>query len=181
MKDSEILKQGKVLIYPTDTIWGIGCDAQNVNAVERIKQIKGRDNTKSFILLVKDVQMLSRYVERIPEGAMQIILQASSPVTIIYPQSRNLPIEHLSFNGSIGIRIAQNSYLQQLFNEFDRPIVSTSANFSGQPSPQCFDDIDKELLKQADYVSQYMRKEKSSGKSSDIYLIKDENELIKLR
>ena len=164
MKDSEILKQGKVLIYPTDTIWGIGCDAQNVNAVERIKQIKGRDNTKSFILLVKDVQMLSRYVESIPQCAMQIILQ-----------------EHLSFNGSIGIRIAQNSYLQQLFNEFDRPIVSTSANFSGQPSPQCFDDIDKELLKQADYVSQYMRKEKSSGKSSDIYLIKDENELIKLR
>ena len=181
MKDSLILKEGKVLIYPTDTIWGIGCSALCVDAVEKVKSIKGRDNTKSLILLVKDLKMLSDYVKEIPQVALDLIKSAQEPTTIIYSNSKNLPIENLSSNGKIGIRIPKNNYLQNLFEEFPYPIVSTSANFTGRPSPHNFADIDKELLQQADYVSTYNREINNHSNGSSIYLIEEDNTLKKLR
>ncbi|MBR1627145.1 MAG: Sua5/YciO/YrdC/YwlC family protein [Bacteroidales bacterium] len=195
MKDSVILKQGKVLIYPTDTIWGIGCSALNVAAIERVKAIKGRDNTKSLIVLVKDIEMLGNYVQYIPQCAIDLINSAKEPTTVIYPKAKNLPVENLSFNESIGIRIPKNDYLQKLFEEIDFPIVSTSANFSGKPSPRGFGDIDEEFLKKADYVSKYGRQEEDCDKNvsdsenvqykkasgSSIYLIENDTQLKKIR
>ncbi|MGP1515488.1 MAG: L-threonylcarbamoyladenylate synthase [Bacteroidales bacterium] len=181
MKDSEILYQGKVLIYPTDTIWGIGCDARNVDAIKKIKLIKGRDNTKSLILLVKDLMMLKDYVEYIPQVAINMINSTKQPTTIIYSKAKNLPITHLSVNESIGIRIPHNDYLYKLFQEFDYPIVSTSANFSGSPSPLKFTDIDKDFLSKADYVSLYNRDIDNGSNASSIYLIEKDNTLTKIR
>ena len=181
MQDSIVLNNGGVLIYPTDTIWGIGCDALNINAIERVKSIKGRDNSKSLILLVRDIDMLRQYVETIPKKAMQLLESSLSPTTIIYPKAKNLPIEHLSFNSSIGIRIPKNDYLQEVFKEFDHPIVSTSANYSGQPSPLTFEDIDKRLLSEVDYVSTYNHKTDNHSKGSSIYLINEQDNIIKLR
>lgn len=181
MKDSVILKEGKILIYPTDTIWGIGCSALNTPAIEKIKTIKGRDNTKSLILLVKDIEMLCGYVEYLPKCAIDLINNATEPTTIVYPKAKNLPIQHLSFNESIAIRIPKNDYLQQLFMEIDFPIVSTSANFSGSPSPQCFADIDRELLQKVDYVSTYHRESTETKTSSSIYLVEDNDTFKKIR
>ena len=181
MKDSFILKQGKVLIYPTDTIWGIGCSALDVDAVEKVKNIKGRDNTKSLIVLVKDLEMLGEYVKEIPQVAFDLIKSAQEPVTIVYNNPKNLPVENLSSNGKIGIRIPKNNYLQDLFKEFPYPIVSTSANFSGKPSPVTFADIDKEFLLKADYVSEYNREINNYSHGSSIYLIQEDNTLKKLR
>ncbi len=181
MKESEILFEGKTLIYPTDTIWGIGCDARNICAIDKVKAIKGRDNTKSLIVLVKDIVMLKNYVENIPQVAIDMILSSQEPTTIIYPHAKNLPITHLSFNNSIGIRIPDNDFLQNLFAEFPYPIVSTSANFSGKTSPTCFDDIDKEFLSKADYVSTFGRNSKPTYNASSIYLIKEDNSLKKIR
>lgn len=181
MEDSLYLKSGKVILYPTDTIWGIGCNALNVDAIDRIKQIKGRDKTKSFILLMKDIDMLNNYVEDIPNVAFELMNSITTPLTIIYPKAKNLPIEHLSMNESIGIRIPKNTYLQQLFNEFPYPIVSSSANFSGKPAAHSFNEIDQELISKVDYVSKYGRTKKLNNEASTIYLITNDNKTIKIR
>lgn len=180
MEESKILYQGKTLIYPTDTIWGIGCNALNITAIDKIKQIKGRDKTKSFILLIKNLQMLEKYVENVPAIALRLINEIKTPLTIIYPKAKNLPIEHLSFNESIGIRIPKDDFLQHLFEEFPYPIVSTSANFSGKESPKCFADIDKDLLNKVDYVS-FFNRDKINSSASSIYIIDNDNNAKKIR
>lgn len=181
MQESIYLKSGKVILYPTDTIWGLGCDALNVKAIERIKQIKGRDNSKSFILLMRDLDMVKNYVQTIPPAAMELINNISTPLTIIYPQAINLPIEHLSTNNSIGIRIPKSNYLQSLFKEFPFPIVSTSANFSSQKSPANFAEIDPELIKQVDFVASIDQENSSYNHASSIYLIDNNGQKQKIR
>ncbi|MCF0210671.1 MAG: threonylcarbamoyl-AMP synthase [Bacteroidales bacterium] len=181
MKEAEVLREGKILIYPTDTIWGIGCDALNVSAIEKVKKIKGRDNTKSFILLMRDLDMLKNYVEKIPNEAIKLMQDINEPLTIIYPKAKNLPIEHLSFNQSIGVRIPKDDFLQTLFEEFPYPIVSSSANFSGQDSPKTFSDIDKNFLEQADYISKRQAEKNETRHSSLLYLISESGEIIQLR
>jgi L-threonylcarbamoyladenylate synthase len=181
MKEVEVLRQGKTLIYPTDTIWGIGCDARNEKAIDKVKEIKGRDDTKSFILLVKDLDMLKNYVEKVPEIAINLINTIKTPLTIIYPQAKNLPITHLSFNSSIGIRIPKDDFLQKIFKEFPFPIVSSSANFSKEPSPKSFNDINKELLTKVDYVSLFKREENAKTIGSSIYLLLNDKEYKQIR
>jgi len=181
MQDSIVLKNGGVLIYPTDTIWGIGCDALNTNAIERVKNIKGRNNSKSLIILVKDIEMLENYVVSIPPKAKELLEKTLTPTTIIYPKAKNLPIKQLSFNESIGIRIPKSDYLQEVFKEFNHPIVSTSANFSGCASPTNFHDIDPLLLSQVDYVSTYNRDINNNSTGSSIYLIDKDNNITQLR
>lgn len=184
MKEAEILNEGKTLIYPTDTIWGIGCDALNIKAIENVKQIKGREEGKSFILLMKDVAMLSKYVETIPLQAMELMQKFDNeniPITILYPNSKNLPLKNLSFNEYIGIRLPKNDFLQKLFLEFDKPIISSSANFSGRPSPQNFSQIDKNFLKVADYVSFSQREDTTMKTPSLIFMLTKEGIIKQLR
>lgn len=184
MKEAEILQEGKILIYPTDTIWGIGCDALNVSAIERIKEIKGRDKSKSFIVLVKDIQMLQEYVEHLHQKAIDLIEENEKkhiPTTILYKDIKLLPLENLSSNDYLGIRIAKTDFLQRLFCAYPYPIVSSSANFSGSPSPRNFSEIDKDFLAKADYVSLEQREETHKSNPSSIFIIKDNNNIEQIR
>lgn len=152
LKSLNILNLNKLLLYPTDTVWGIGCDATNENAVKKIYQLKQRDDSKALVCLVKDVDMLSQYVERIPDMALNYLKQTDSPTTIIYPKAKNLAQNLIAEDKSIAIRICQTKFCQRLLNDFGKPIVSTSANISGHPTPKNFKDIQQEILSGVDYV-----------------------------
>lgn len=178
MKEIEFLNKGGVILYPTDTIWGLGCDATNPQAVERLVSIKGREKGKSLLILVEDEKMLRNYVEQIPEKALELLHSAGQPTTIIYPKARNLPLDLLSHNGSIGIRIPEHTYCRNLLAQFGKPIVSTSANFGGMPSPENFSQIDKRLLDMVDFVAEYEREDTKKHTASSIFLI-DENGNLK--
>ena len=148
----EILKASKTILYPTDTVWGIGCDATDVKAVQKVYQLKKRDDSKALICLVKDIDMLSKYVENIPDGALEYLEQTERPITIIYPKAKYLAKNLIAEDGSVAMRICQTEFCQNLLSDFDKPIVSTSANISGTPTPQNFKDIQDEILKGVDYV-----------------------------
>lgn len=181
MDETAVLERGGVIVYPTDTIWGLGCDATNPEAIRRLLVIKKREKGKSLILLVRDEAMLKDYVECIPQAALQILSKAECPTTIIYPKARNLPIELLSENRSIGIRIPDHGYCQRLLAEFGKPIVSTSANFSGRSAPNSFSQIDTELLALADFVAKQHREDKPQPNPSSIFLIGQNGSLKQLR
>lgn len=185
MKEAEILRQGKTLIYPTDTIWGIGCNALDPSAIGKVKHIKGRQEGKSFILLMKDLTMLRTYVPIVPPQALSLLSLYEAkqiPVTILYPDPERLPLQDLSANNYIGIRIvSSNTFLQRIFECFPYPIVSSSANFSGQPSPGNFSEIDPKFLSLADYVSLEGRQDRLHSVPSSIFMVKDDGELKQLR
>lgn len=181
MEETAVLERGGVIVYPTDTIWGLGCDATNPEAIQRLLEIKKREKGKSLILLVKDEKMLGNYVEQVPEAARQVLALAERPTTIIYPKAKNLPIKLLSENLSIGIRIPKHAYCQNFLAEFGKPIVSTSANFSGQPAPSDFSEIDSGLLALADFVSKQHRGDKPQPNPSSIFLIEQDGSLKQLR
>ena len=136
----QTLKSGGTILYPTDTIWGIGCDATNIDAIEKIFEIKKREKTKSMIILVESEKRLQDLVD-VPEMAWEIMDLSEKPVTIIYDHPRNLPKELLAEDGSIGIRLVKNDFLKKLISKLNKPLVSTSANFSGEKSPMKFSDI----------------------------------------
>lgn len=181
MKEVEILNKGGVILYPTDTIWGLGCDATNRRAVEHLTAIKGREKGKSLLILVEDENMLRKYVEQIPEKALQILRSRTQPTTIIYPKARNLPLDLLSQNDSIGIRIPNHEYCRQLLAQFGKPIVSTSANFGGMPSPENFSQIDERLLGLVDFVSERERNDTKKHAASSVILIDENGELKQVR
>ena len=147
----ETLKSGGTILYPTDTIWGIGCDATNVQAIQKIFDIKKRDENKSFIILVETVKRLQDLVD-VPEVAWDIIDLSEKPVTIIYEKADGLPKELLAEDGSIGIRLIKDDFCNRLITKMNRPLVSTSANFSGEKSPMKFSDISTEIKNAVDFV-----------------------------
>jgi len=156
IKDSLIsLRKGGIILYPTDTIWGFGCDATNPSAVEKIFRIKSRSDSKSLIILVDGEQMLERYVKDIPEIAFELTNVSESPLTIIYPNGKNLAPGVCSDDGTVGIRICHDDFCSELISRFRKPIVSTSANFSGKPSPGTFDEIEKSVIDFVDFVVKY--------------------------
>lgn len=155
----ETLRSGGVILYPTDTIWGLGCDALNVEALARINRIKGRAADKNAIILLENENQLQSYVEEVPEVAYQLIEYTERPLTIIYSGAKNLPPELIAEDGSIGIRIVKHPFTSPLLQRFRRPIVSTSANFSGQSAPAHFHDIDPEIIEAVDYTVQYGQEE----------------------
>lgn len=165
------LREGGIIIYPTDTIWGIGCDATNPEAVKKLYEIKQRDESKSLIVLVDSLSMLERYVQDLPEIAGQLTEVADTPLTIVYPKGKNMADGVAASDGSVGIRVCNEQFCSALIGRFRKPIVSTSANFSGQPSPQCFDDIDKQLIEKADYTVEYRQNDLSKAKASSIIKI----------
>lgn len=148
----DVLRRGGVIIYPTDTVWGIGCDATNSDAVKRVFEIKQRSDSKALITLVDSVAALERVVDEVPEVAYQLVDVAVDPMTIVYDKGVGVAPELLAPDGSIGVRITSEQFSRELCRRFRRPIVSTSVNISGEPAPSCFDEINPQLLQAVDYV-----------------------------
>ena len=164
----EVLRSGGVILYPTDTIWGIGCDATNPAAVKRIYEIKQRQDAKSMLVLMENPNLLNSYISEVPEIAWELIDITDSPLTIIYPGAKNLAANLLAPDGSIGIRITNEAFTQQLIQRFRKPVVSTSANISGQKSPQNFVEISEEIKKSVDYIVEFRRDDLSLSNPSGI-------------
>jgi L-threonylcarbamoyladenylate synthase len=166
----KILKEGGIILYPTDTVWGIGCDASNAEAVERIFKLKQRDDSKALICLVADDRMLKKYVKKIPEAAYSIFDIPEQPITIIYDDAQNLASNLIADDLTIAIRIPDDEFCFQLLRRFNGAIVSTSANVSGQPTPTCFKEISEEILKGVDYIVNLHHQKKMAKPSSIIKL-----------
>lgn len=164
----EVMNQGGIILYPTDTIWGIGCDATNPEAVKRVFSIKHRNDAKALITLIDSEAKLEAYVTQVPEVAWQLIEVAERPLTIIYDGARNLAPNLLAEDGSAGIRITREEFSRNLCMRMRRPIVSTSANISGEPSPKNFSDISPQLLQAVDYVCTSRRNEDKNPPASNI-------------
>ncbi len=177
----EVLKQGGTILYPTDTIWGIGCDATNPKAVAKVYRIKKRMETKSLIVLVEDEARLQRHTGPIPEIAWDLIHSVDTPLTIIYPQARNLARNVIASDGSIAIRMVKNEFCDLLIRRFDRPIVSTSANLSGQPAPLIYKLIPDEIREQVDYVVTLYHDVLREVKPSTIIKLKESGEFEIIR
>lgn len=168
---AEQLRAGGVILYPTDTIWGIGCDATDQDAVERIYRIKERSDRKSMLVLMDGIGMLEKYVESVPSKALEIMENATRPTTIIYPAARNLAPNLVAEDGSIGIRIPSDPFCLGLIGAFGRPVVSTSANISGNPPPRVFGDIDSRIIHAVDYVVQWRKEEDAPASPSSVVRI----------
>lgn len=174
------LKEGKTLLYPTDTVWGLGCDATNENAIEQIYKIKNRPKEKSFVLLVDSVAMLERYVSNFPDVCYDLIDFATRPTTIVFEIADGLPQMLLAKDGSIAIRVTQDLNCKKLIQSIRKPLVSTSANISSEPSPSCFDDISDTIKSSVDLIlderlSERMKKPSSIikvGNNNDIKVIR---------
>lgn len=169
----DILRRGGIIVYPTDTIWGIGCDATNAEAVNKIYMLKHRAESKSMLALVDSEASLERWVENVPEAAWQLIEAAVSPLTIIYDKPIGVASNLLAEDGSLGIRITEEPFSRELCRRLRHPLVSTSANVSGKEAPESFNDISKEILEGADYVVEYRRKENVKAVASNIIKVSD--------
>ena len=167
-KALEVLKAGGVILYPTDTIWGLGCDATNAGAVEKLLQIKNRPAEKSLIVLLDVDSKLQSYVNEIPDVAYDLIEYAENPLTLIFSGAKNLAQNVINMDGSVGIRIVKHDFCTPLIPRFSKPIVTTSANISGQPSPKYFDEIDQTLVDLVDYVVDFDQENRNSRKPSTI-------------
>jgi len=170
----EILKKGGTILYPTDTIWGLGCDATDPKAIERVKKIKRRSVEKSFILLLGAKEQLPKYVENVPDIAFDLIQSYDNPLTIIYPKAKNLPPDAYADDGSVAIRIVKHHFCTELLSIFKKPIISSSANITGEPAPLSFNKISTLIINEVDYaVSQY-HDEINCFKASTLIKINDD-------
>ncbi|MGB8492510.1 MAG: L-threonylcarbamoyladenylate synthase [Bacteroidales bacterium] len=168
------LTEGGVILYPTDTIWGLGCDATRSEPVERIFRIKKRIEKKSLIILVNSFAMLERYVGDVPEMASQIIEVSDRPMTIIYPRGKNLAPGVCGEDGSVGVRICTDGFCNELITRFRRPVISTSSNYSDEPAPLVFSQINGAIISEVDYVVKYRQNDEEKHSPSSI--IKFEND-----
>ncbi len=164
----ECLRSGGIILYPTDTIWGIGCDATNPDAVRRVYEIKQREDSKALICLVDSADRMQRYFRKVPDVAWDLVDYATSPLTLILDGAVNIAPNLLAEDGSLGIRVTHEEFSRQICYRFQKAIVSTSANVSGQPSPRTFYDIPQEIVSQMDYVCNFRRGEKGGAKPSQI-------------
>lgn len=167
-KALDVLRNGGVILYPTDTIWGLGCDATNEEAVARIYRIKKRSDSKSMLVLMENINLLERYMEEVPRIAYDLIEVSDKPLTIIYPGAKNLAANLIAADGTIGIRITGESFTRQLIQRFRKPIVSTSANISGEASPATFAAISPEIREAVDYEVKYRQDELAPASPSSI-------------
>jgi len=177
----ETMRRGGVILYPTDTVWGIGCDATNAEAVKRVYEIKQRDDSKALICLVDSDARLQRYVRNVPDVAWQLIDCMDKPTTLILDGAVNLAPNLIAEDGSIGIRITQEPFSKELCFRFQKAIVSTSANISGQPCAQNYRDIDPQLLEAVDYVCWSRRQEHKPHTPSSIIKLKQGGEVEIIR
>jgi L-threonylcarbamoyladenylate synthase len=168
-----VLKRGGLILYPTDTVWGIGCDGTNPEAVEKVFKLKNRSDKKSLICLVSDFKMLNEYVEDVPEVAYDILKYALKPTTIIYDNPIRIAENLIAEDNSLAIRVTKDDFCNNLIKRFRRPLVSTSANVSGSPTPQSYAEIDPLILNGVDYIVNLHRDKKSEKPSAIIKLKND--------
>ena len=177
----EVLARGGIILYPTDTIWGIGCDATDSKAVQRIYDIKQRDDSKSMLVLVDGVSMLNDYISAMPDQALDLISKANKPTTIIYPGAQNLADNLLASDGSVGIRITSDPFCQALLKFTGKPIVSTSANLSGEPSPSLYLEITQEIIQKVEHVVNWRQDESEAALPSAIIKVESDGRINILR
>ncbi|MFB2120316.1 L-threonylcarbamoyladenylate synthase [Parapedobacter sp. 2B3] len=177
----ETLRNGGLILYPTDTIWGIGCDATNTDAVARVFRLKGRDQAKSLIVLLDSDHKLPSYVQEVPEVAYQLIEYTERPLTIVYSGAKNLAPNLLAEDGSIGIRIVRHPFCSALLQRFRKPIVSTSANLSGHPAATNFSEIDQSVIDGVDYVASYGQHDTQRGAASVVMKLEPDGQFSFIR
>ena len=180
-KAVEVLKAGGVILYPTDTIWGIGCDATNPEAVKKVYEIKRRSDSKALICLVDSDARLTHYVRNVADVTWNMIELAEKPLTVIFDNATGLAPNLLAEDGSVGIRITKEEFSKELCFRFQKPIVSTSANISGEPTAQTFDAISDEIKNAVDYVVRYNQRCKEKHKPSSIIKMKANGEFTIIR
>ncbi len=176
-----VLQAGGVILYPTDTVWGIGCDATNEQAVQRIFQIKQRAEAKAMLVLLDAPGKLQGYVQEVPEIAWDLLDCATKPMTIIYPSARNLAHCLIAEDGSVGIRITQELFTKTLCERLKKPIVSTSANISGTSAPAIFDEISDDIRQQVDYIVRFRQDDTRKAQPSSILKLGLHNEIKVIR
>ncbi|MFK5890808.1 MAG: L-threonylcarbamoyladenylate synthase [Flavobacteriaceae bacterium] len=176
----KILKEGGTIIYPTDTVWGLGCDATNEEAVAEVYKIKQRLKSKSLVVLVDGFAMLQRYIPGIPRAILDFLMTLTKPITVIYTNPMGLAQNLIASDNTVAIRIVKKDFCYQLIKQFGKPIVSTSANISGKPTPKSFKEIDISLLDAVDYVVNLQR-DKQADKSSTIVKIETDGQLTIIR
>ena len=164
----KIMQAGGIILYPTDTIWGIGCDATNAEAVKKVYELKQREDSKSMLVLIDSSAKLQSYISEVPDIAWDLIEVSDKPLTIIYPGARNLAPNLIGEDGTVGMRMTQEAFSKKLCERMRRPIVSTSANISGKASPAQFSEISKEIKQGVDYIVKYRQEEKQKSAPSSI-------------
>ncbi len=176
-----ILQNGGTLLYPTDTIWGLGCDATNEQAITKIYEIKNRPAHKSMIMLLAEPKDILQYVAAPHPDIIDIVSNFEKPTTVIFDNAINLPDMLLAEDGSVGIRVTKDPFCKAIIKRLQNPLVSTSANISGNPSPVHFSEISEDIINQTDYVSIYRRNDMSSHPPSSIIKINDDGSIIYIR
>ena len=180
-KITDILDEGGTILYPTDTIWGIGCDATNEGAVHKIFALKNREITKPFLLLVDSLDMLKNYVVHLHPRIETLLLFHTKPLTVVYEEGKNLPDISVAADRSVAIRVVQDSFCKELIGKFGKPLIATSANLSDQPYPANYGSISSDILSGVDYVVKWKQGEKIQNEPSVIVRLSDKEELIFLR
>ena len=180
-KIADILANDGIILYPTDTIWGLGCDATNPVAVERVYNLKQRDRSKPFVLLVDGIEMLKEYVESVHPRLETLMMYHKRPMTVIYEQAKNLPENAVGPGGSVAIRIALDPFCQQLIKAVGKPLVASSANISNEPFPAIFGEISSQVIQGVDYIARHRRSDKAPKEPSVIVKYDGKGELVFLR
>ncbi|NLA23546.1 MAG: threonylcarbamoyl-AMP synthase [Bacteroidales bacterium] len=164
----EVLRNGGIILYPTDTIWGLGCDATNEEACKKLNSLKHRDSSKPMIILVDSIAMIDAYTEIFPDIIYELIEFSDTPLTIVFPEGRNLPKSVMADDGSIGIRLVKHKFCKELIRKLRNPIISTSANLSEHYTPKAFSEISDEIKQMADYIVNYEQNSKNKKLASKI-------------
>jgi L-threonylcarbamoyladenylate synthase len=180
-KALEVLRNGGVILYPTDTIWGLGCDATNPEAVQKIYEFKQRSDQKSLLVLLDNAGKIPSYVQEVSDIAWDLIDLSEKPLTIIYSDAKNLAPNLIAEDGSVGIRIPNDNFCQRLIQRFKKPLVSTSANISGESAPQNFNEISTEIIESVDYVVEWRQDDYTKAQASSILKLKSNGEITVIR
>lgn len=180
-KSTETLVNKGVILYPTDTVWGLGCDATDVAPVAKIFKIKQRNESKSLIILVDSVKMLREYVAEIPDFVLDFLNSVQKPTTVIYSNPKKLANNVIASNNTVAIRIVKDDFCQKLIQNFGKPIVSTSANISGEATPQFFEDINAHIIENCDYVVKYRQNDQEKRIPSHLIQFDNEGNITFLR
>ena len=175
------LEDGGLILYPTDTIWGIGCDATNPKAVQRIFDLKQRPLDKPFVLLVDSMEMLENYVDQVHPRISTLLMYHTHPLTVVYPKAKNLPAISYDKSGSVAIRVVMDSFCKELIGHFGKPLIASSANVSNQPFPANFGAISSDIIIGVNYVVKWKQSEKQLNQPSSIAKLSDKEELLFLR